>query len=105
MDNWSQSQILSMLEGGNDQLNNFFHRYSHPRCNYDLKYSGNNNRMEIYERRYKSKSSQLYRNLLTKHVNKVISKGAYTGKGIEKLSRLNRKKNNQYEKKVSMVMN
>merc|ERR1712151_968886 len=72
MDSWSHSQVLSMLEGGNDQLLQFFHRHSLSSCA-----SNNNN---IIERRYKTKAALFYREKLSLHVDQVIRNGHYQGR-------------------------
>ena len=105
MDDWSHSQILAMLEGGNDRLKHFYNRYSPQQNNFDSKNVGNSNRMLQYEKRYNSKASQLYRDLLTKHVNKLISKGECTGRGIKKSSNSKRKKHKKSGKKCENPSN
>lgn len=64
MDTWSHSQILAMLEGGNDQLKGFFYRHE----------------MDNSANRYFTKASQFYRTHLAKHVDKVSKSGSYEGR-------------------------
>mmetsp|Transcript_33927 Transcript_33927/g.70543 ORF Transcript_33927/g.70543 Transcript_33927/m.70543 type:complete len:204 (-) Transcript_33927:2627-3238(-) len=53
MDHWTHSQILAMLEGGNDQLHSFFERH---------------NMGSMVEKRYRTKASKFYRSNLQQHV-------------------------------------
>jgi len=76
MDSWSHSQVLSMLEGGNDQLLQFFHRHSLSSSATEEDSSNNN----IIERRYKTKAALFYRQKLSLHVDQVISNGHYQGR-------------------------
>jgi len=68
MDSWSHSQVLSMLEGGNEQLQSFFERHR----------MGNGS--PASSRRYLTKAAQFYRTHLSKHVDAVSESGAYQGR-------------------------
>ena len=67
MDSWTHAQVLSVLEGGNEQFQNFMNRHqmggSEMRC-----------------RRYKTKAALFYRTHLKKHVDKVAQAGVYQGR-------------------------
>lgn len=64
MDHWSNAQILSMLEGGNDQISAFFDR--HHLANHD--------------QRYQTKAARFYKIHLAKHVQDVVGQGEYKGR-------------------------
>jgi hypothetical protein len=70
MDSWSLSQVLSMLEGGNNQLNQFFER--HEMAN-------------MPTRRYHTKAAKFYRTNMQEHVDKVSNKGIYRGREVNRL--------------------
>ena len=68
MDTWSHEQILSMLEGGNGQLNAFFERH----------HMGN--RSQLSSKRYHTKAAKFYKLHLAKHVQSVAENGVYGGR-------------------------
>jgi hypothetical protein len=72
MDAWSHSQVLAMLEGGNDQMNHFFDRHQ----------MGNSS--SLTAKRYHTKAGLFYRSNLSKHVNVVSSKGIYEGRAASR---------------------
>mmetsp|Transcript_26840 Transcript_26840/g.54948 ORF Transcript_26840/g.54948 Transcript_26840/m.54948 type:complete len:244 (-) Transcript_26840:478-1209(-) len=72
MDSWSHSQILSMLEGGNDQLGRFFDRHGLRR----RKPEDGNTTTE----RYRTGAARFYRHHLAEHVNNVSKMGLYLGR-------------------------
>lgn len=78
MDDWSCSQILSMMEGGNTQLSNFFERRSLPSISTTTKTSIQKSMID----RYLTNAAQRYRKRLGEHVGS-ISDGdeAYQGRG------------------------
>lgn len=93
MDTWSHSQILSMLEGGNDQLTCFFRRHfitPEDKPNISGKIS---NSTSIFERRYETKAAQFYRSNLSAHVKHLISKGAYKGREATRRRKIEKQKN------------
>jgi ADP-ribosylation factor GTPase-activating protein 1 len=65
MDSWSHIQVLSMLEGGNQQLKTFFDRHQMG---------------DIPTKRYQTKAARFYRTNLFKHVEDVAAKGLYKGR-------------------------
>jgi hypothetical protein len=72
MDAWSHSQVLCMLEGGNEQLLNFFDRHQ----------MGNGSSEKIKPERYHTKAASFYRAQLAVHVEHVGSFGKYPGRAI-----------------------
>jgi hypothetical protein len=68
MDAWSHSQVLALLEGGNEQLQLFFERHE----------MGNDS--SVQGRRYHTKAARFYRTHLEKHIEKVADAGAYQGR-------------------------
>mmetsp|Transcript_32874 Transcript_32874/g.50292 ORF Transcript_32874/g.50292 Transcript_32874/m.50292 type:complete len:242 (-) Transcript_32874:225-950(-) len=92
MDSWSQSQVLTMLEGGNDQLSRFFERHSLGVCKQAGRENENGssgwtsfriNKGEIepiVSRRYSTKAAQFYRQELGIHVERVMERGEYKGR-------------------------
>ena len=63
MDCWSHSQVLAMLEGGNDQLKNFFNRHEM------------GEKSKVYDQRYQTKAARFYRKNMEQHISKI---GIYT---------------------------
>lgn len=85
MDNWSHPQVLSMLEGGNGQLTQFFDRHSlagNRRPDRGVADSGGtvNGSNTIVDKRYKTKAALFYREQLAVHIAKVADKGEYKGR-------------------------
>ena len=92
MDSWSHSQILSMLEGGNRQLETFFERHSlvpgHSQSTpseYPLSRSScltTSVRLidAVVEKRYRTKAAQFYREQLAVHVKRIVENGEYQGR-------------------------
>ena len=67
MDHWSHAQVLQMLEGGNDQLREFFAQHSlgeepDPHC------------------RYRTKAARFYRDGIEQHTARVQQVGVYQGR-------------------------
>ena len=69
MDSWSHSEVLSTLEGGNKQLNDFFERHNLP---------PSFNQSE--KNRYKTNAAAFYRDNLCLHVQRVQNEGTYKGR-------------------------
>lgn len=86
MDDWSQVEVLSMLEGGNAQLQDFFQR--HNLCQ-DSDFSSTTalTRSNVTTMRYKTKASLFYRQQLGKHVAQLLQKGAYQGREASRRQR------------------
>jgi len=66
MDHWSTRQILSMLEGGNHQLSQFFSRHALPHT--------------MGTARYRTVAARFYREKLAEHVEDVLGRGEYRGR-------------------------
>merc|ERR1711865_1125479 len=58
MDEWSHSQILSMLEGGNQQLGNFFKR--HKMIDVSSTTTTTHSSSSMLSKRYRTKAAQFY---------------------------------------------
>lgn len=81
MDSWSYAQILTMLEGGNDQLNTFFRRHSLTTTTTTTPLPTQTNGEDpVIDRRYRTKAAKFYREQLVVHVKKVLGKGKYLGR-------------------------
>ncbi|KAL7574997.1 hypothetical protein ACA910_010815 [Epithemia clementina (nom. ined.)] len=65
MDHWTHTQILAMLEGGNEQLKSFYERHGMG---------------SLVDKRYHTKASLFYRSNLQRHVNDLACAGAYPGR-------------------------
>jgi len=76
MDTWNHSQVLSMLEGGNDQLGRFFERHEMHHNNA----AQSRNSADMMCKRYKTKAALFYRTNLQKHVEQVAEAGVYEGR-------------------------
>ena len=68
MDTWSYTQVLSMLEGGNTQLQVFFSRHN----------------LHDTTTRYHTKAALFYRTHLNRHVTKVSNSGVYQGRNVSR---------------------
>ena len=79
MDHWSHEQVLRMLEGGNEQLDNFFSRHA-----MDIT---RENAKEMLGKRYKTKAAQFYRENLGIHVSQVQRSGIYQGRQASRQAR------------------
>lgn len=89
MDSWSHSEILSMLEGGNKQLNDFFQRHDLP-ASHDTESDYIDACAFTYpicispeqgaRNRYKTNAAEFYRNNLAQHVMRIQEKGMYNGR-------------------------
>jgi hypothetical protein len=97
MDNWSYSQVLSMLEGGNEQLHNFYSRYL--MCD---KIS------RVFDRRYQTKAAHFYRTNMVVHVANVGKFSQWKGREASRNKAVTyqcdkRKKSNNEHTKVVMI--
>lgn len=72
MDSWQHSQVLAMLEGGNEQLRGFFVRHRMDNCN-DASAS-------ITSQRFRTKAALFYSTHLRQHVDAVTMSGPYRGR-------------------------
>lgn len=78
MDSWSHFEILCMLEGGNKQLNDFFHRHRLP--SHHISTSQECAEEDVKRNRYKTNAAMFYRVNLAQHVKKVEDSGMYRGR-------------------------
>lgn len=86
MDNWSQQQVLAMLEGGNGQIKDFFRRH---KLGVDDNAIAENSRGLITKdnislMRYKTKAALFYRQQLAMHVQQVMKAGVYQGRAASR---------------------
>jgi hypothetical protein len=89
MDSWSHSDVLAMLEGGNQQLDDFF-------CRHELSTSSAHSEEEntaIMLNRYRTNAAKFYRKNLTLHTSRVSCKGKYNGRDTYRQSRSNGQNN------------
>jgi len=96
MDSWSHSQVLSMLEGGNYQLLQFFNRHSLSSSSNDN--DSYNDDSNIIERRYKTKAALFYREKLSLHVDQVIKNGHYQGREASRATATTSRTRNKIKK-------
>jgi hypothetical protein len=68
MDAWTHAQILSLLEGGNAQLEGFFDRHHLGRSSPNASI------------RYRTKAGKFYATHLEHHVQAVVKAGTYRGR-------------------------
>ena len=78
MDSWNYSQVLGMLEGGNDQLRTFFDRHK----------MGDRSSLSVRNRRYLTKASAFYRTHLAAHCAEIeVSGTSYQGRDASRARR------------------
>ena len=78
MDAWSQAQVLSLLEGGNEQLQLFFDRHNLGKDSI------------ISDQRYRTKAAKFYRKSLAVHVMEISESGSYKGRQESRRKTCNR---------------
>jgi len=88
MDCWSHSQVLAMLEGGNDQLQHFFTRH-------DM-----GEKSKVFDRRYQTKAARFYRKNMEQHVTKIENIGKWMGRAA---SRKNTTTTAQHTKEIRPI--
>jgi hypothetical protein len=89
MDDWSHAEVLSMLEGGNAQLHEFFERHS--LCaDSDLAKNNLLTKDNVITMRYKTKAALFYRKQLAIHVENVLKSGVYRGREASRRPNQNR---------------
>jgi hypothetical protein len=106
MDEWSVTEVVSMLEGGNSQLAAFFDRHAltERACNAKRKDMNNDgttttteppppvarttpsiiNEENVTRLRYKTKAALFYRIHMKKHVDNILAYGPYRGREISR---------------------
>ena len=80
MDDWSLQDVLTMLEGGNDQLKTFFTRHALCEDTHEEKEGKVITSENLVLMRYKTKAAMFYRQQLEKHVGKVLESWPYRGR-------------------------
>jgi hypothetical protein len=80
MDDWSLQDVVTMLEGGNSQLQTFFTRHALCENTTEGKPGKVINPQNVMLMRYKTKAALFYRQQLDKHVATVIESGPYRGR-------------------------
>lgn len=70
MDAWKYTEVLAMLEGGNDQLSRFFDRHH----------------MKNHNQRYHTKAAKFYKVHLAMHVQTLANNGVYKGREASRRS-------------------
>merc|ERR1712238_476489 len=73
MDSWSHTQVLAMLEGGNEQLYNFYDRH-------DM----GEKKSKVFNHRYQTKAARFYRKNMEIHVAKVGQIGLWKGRAASR---------------------
>mmetsp|Transcript_25802 Transcript_25802/g.43872 ORF Transcript_25802/g.43872 Transcript_25802/m.43872 type:complete len:237 (+) Transcript_25802:164-874(+) len=74
MDHWSYKQVLKMMEGGNQQLGDFFSRHA-------LSADGANGDSNL-RKRYLTKAAKFYQQGIDRHICQVVSDGLYRGREV-----------------------
>jgi len=89
MDEWTLEEIVSMLEGGNFQLGNFFARHALTRdtCSSESNNSKVISKDNVVWLRYKTKAAQFYRQQMKLHAHSVIESGPYRGREMSRRKR------------------
>lgn len=80
MDDWSLQDVMTMLEGGNSQLQSFFTRHALCENTAGEKPSKHINLENVTLMRYKTKAALFYRQQLEMHVTNVVNSGPYRGR-------------------------
>lgn len=73
MDSWSHTQVLAMLEGGNEQLYDFYDRH-------DM----GEKKSKVFNHRYQTKAARFYRKNMEIHVAKVGQIGLWKGRAASR---------------------
>ncbi len=84
LDHWSHEQVLSMLEGGNHQLFNFFQRHFLTGCK--SRQSSRSSAEPLQTYRYRTKAARFYRENLGLHAARVASSSVYRGREASRKS-------------------
>lgn len=84
MDGWKAHEVLSMLEGGNEQLDNFFMRHDMGKKlspdSSPVKSDGSRRNSLSLLDRYKTKAASFYRQHLINHAKELVEGGVYKGR-------------------------
>lgn len=84
MDEWSVTEVVSMLEGGNSQLATFFdrHELTEKACNATGKTMIT--KENVARLRYKTKAALFYRRQMEVHVDVILAAGPYRGREVSR---------------------
>lgn len=88
MDRWSHLQVLAMLEGGNEQLQNFYVRHDMGPP------AGDDKNKKIFQQRYHTKAAKFYRRNMESHVNNIKQIGQYKGRAASRRGSAQRRSHN-----------
>jgi hypothetical protein len=72
MDAWSHSQVVAMLEGGTEQLQQFYIRH------------GMGQGTTAFHHRYQTKAARFYRQNMERHVQTICQLRAYMGRAASR---------------------
>jgi Putative GTPase activating protein for Arf len=84
MDEWSVTEVISMLEGGNSQIANFFERHALTESGCTGTESTTITKENVTRLRYKTKAALFYRRQMEMHVANVLAAGPYQGREISR---------------------
>ena len=102
MDGWKAHEVLSMLEGGNEQLDNFFMRHDMGKKmspdSSPVKSDGSRRNSLSLLDRYKTKAASFYRQHLINHAKELVEGGVYKGR---EASRTKKKKTSSASSSLS----
>ena len=86
MDEWSVTEVVSMLEGGNSQLAAFFDRHAltEKACSASTG-TTTITKDNVTRLRYKTKAALFYRRQMEMHVANILAAGPYRGREISRL--------------------
>jgi len=73
MDCWSHSQVLAMLEGGNEQLQKFYTRHNM------------GEKSKIFDQRYQTKAAHFYRKNMERHIAMIEQIGQWMGRAASRI--------------------
>ena len=73
LDAWSHSQVLALLEGGNQQMKQFF-----------LRHHMDGKTLEELNLQYQTKAADFYKTHLHQHVTRVAEAGVYHGREVSR---------------------
>jgi hypothetical protein len=79
LDSWSHAQVLAVLEGGNEQLQQFFQRHQMGNS-HNHHHSTHHSSQPAIRDRYQTKAALFYRAQLEVHVEKIAKNGQYKGR-------------------------
>lgn len=109
MDTWTLEQIVSMLEGGNTQLQQFFVRHQlidGNNANATTNTTDNNGVASLdAKHRYRTKAAQFYKLNLLQHVEKVVQQGIYRGRDANRKQYNHRRSTHKTTKNATPTTN